>query len=118
MLAFRCGQVLVLSLWEIARNFVFHAIRVLWWFSTLDSGIRADPEEQLGFRPEPLLEHQDSTSLTVQKERKKEMRKKSNQPTNKKGTGRQNPKTNGKSNINQIATHKETHAHKRKKRKE
>ena len=70
----RCGQVLVLSFWKSSHQFVFQAIR--------DSLVVQHPgfrqqsrfeETPQRFRPEPLLEHQDSTSLTVQKgkERKK-----------------------------------------------
>lgn len=55
----------------------------------------------LRFRANPLVEHQDSSSYTARK-RKKEIENKGRGEKKKmkqKRTERQNPKTNGKSNI-------------------
>lgn len=72
LLAFRCGQVLV-SLW---RQFVFHAIRGSHGGSAPWIQVSVRSEEYFRFRPEPLLEHQDSTNLTVQKGKKERNREK------------------------------------------
>ena len=65
--------------------------------------------------PDPLLEHQDFTNHTAPKGKIKERGKnKANLQTKK---DRQNPKANGKSNINQTGRHKEVHQKKKNKNK-